>query len=369
MRTGIEIEFWVVDEQGRLCDGNELTDAHERVEPEFVGPLVEVKTEPHEREHALRRDLRETLVTVIRAAESVGKRLVPLGTPLTAADVPATGERGRLFERIYGDGVQSAKNCAGTHIHFEKKNVTRQLNLLTALDPALALVNSSPYYLGERKQASSRAAAYRTKCGAEFEQFCALMTYTGSVEEWQERVENRFEAFRSLAAEAGVRAERVEEHFSPEDTVLNPVRLRRSQPTVEWRAPDSALPSQVVRLATDVSRLVRQTDTKPLRTGAAGVHADHISVPEFDALYDVSREAIRWGLGSKRVHDHLERMRLDPSTYQPICEQLQGPGTLRESEARKIRLLYAERLRSDVAGLTEEPVAPLTDREGEYVRV
>lgn len=369
MRTGIEIECWVIDEQGRLCDQDGLADVHERVEPEFVGPLLEVKTAPHERERALRHDLQEALETVIEAAEASGKRLVPLGTPLTACDAPATGERGRLFETIYGDGVRSSKNCAGTHVHFEKGDVARQLNLLTALDPALALLSSSPYYLGERGAASSRAAAYRTACGREFRQFCDLMPYTASVAEWEERVEDRFEAFRSLAAEAGVSSEQVEAEFEPENTVLNPVRLRRSQPTVEWRAPDAALPSQVVRLATDVSRLVRQTDAKPLRTGPPGVHADHIAVPEFDTLTDVSRAAIERGLDSGRVREYLERMGFDPSAYHPISRRIQGPETLPESAARALRLEYAERLRSDVAALTRTHTTPPGDGDDEpYAR-
>ncbi|MFD1600828.1 hypothetical protein [Halobellus rarus] len=79
-----------------------------------------MKTAPHTSECDLRRDLRSTLRTGIRAAETVGKRLVSLGTPLTASDAAANCERGRTFETVYGSGGQSAKNCAGTHIHFER---------------------------------------------------------------------------------------------------------------------------------------------------------------------------------------------------------------------------------------------------------
>ena len=358
MRTGIEVEFWVVDEQGRLCDGRELADAHDRIDPEFVGPLVEVRTGPHEREYALRRDLRRTLRAGLRAADDAGKRLVPLGTPLTAARPPAITERGRLFEAIYGDGVESAKNCAGTHIHVEKGDVLRQLTLLTALDPALALLSSSPYYLGEREVDSSRAHAYRERCGTDFERYCGLWSYPESVAEWEGRVEEAFERFVSLAGERGVPAGTVRERFVPEDAVLNPVRLRDRQPTVEWRAPDAALPGQVIRLATDVRRLVATTASKPVETGPldeAGVHADCIRVPEFPELWELGEEAIRWGLGSERVRTYLERMGFDPADYRPIAAQIQGPGRLRESEAAKIRLEYAERLRADTGALTAGP--------------
>ncbi len=352
------MEFWVVDDRGRLCDGRDLVDAHERIDPEFVGPLLEVRTEPCETEYALRRDLQETLRAALRRADRVGKRLVPLGTPLTRADPPATGERGRLFEEIYGDGIESAKNCAGTHVHFERGNVRRQLTLLTALDPALALLSSSPYYCGRREMDSSRAHAYRTECGADFEEYCGLWSYPESVAEWERRVEDAFERFESLAADRGVPSETVREHFVAEDAVLNPVRLRECQPTVEWRAPDSTLPSQVVRLATDVGRLVEQTDSKRIELadpGREGVAADCLRVPDFGDLRDVSGEAIRWGLDAGRVRGYLDRFGFDVADYRPISGQLQGPGRLRESEARKIRLEYAERLRADVASLTAVP--------------
>jgi len=94
----------------------------------------------------------------------------------------ATTPRGQLFEDIYGDGIAAAKNCAGSHIHFEKSNVRRQLDLLTALDPMLALVSASPYYRGERHLDCSRALAYRSDCGREFQQFCRLLEYVDSVE-------------------------------------------------------------------------------------------------------------------------------------------------------------------------------------------
>lgn len=157
LTTGVELELWVVNERGRLCDGTEVIEAHPRIEPEFINPLIEVKTEPHTSERDLRRDLQSVLQTAILAAEGASKRLVPLGTPLTEADPPANCERGRVFETVYGDGVRSAKNCAGTHIHFEREDAVDQLNLLTALDPALALTSSSPYYAGERRANSARA--------------------------------------------------------------------------------------------------------------------------------------------------------------------------------------------------------------------
>lgn len=355
-KLGMEMEFWVVDERGRLCDAADVVAGHDRAHPEFVGPLLEVQTTPHRREAAIREDLQATLDTVLGAAATVGKRLVPLGTPLTTADPPARGPRGDLYESIYGTGVLSAKNCAGTHVHFEKGEVTRQLNLLTALDPALALVSSSPYYRGDRWLNSSRAAAYRTECGDPFEQFCRLWPYVDSVGEWRGRVEAAYETFRTLAAERGVDPQQVDEHFEPENTVLTPVRLRHASPTVEWRAPDSALPSQAVRLAFDVRDLVAQTAYKPVKVtdslSEISVEADAIRVPAFETLQEVSDAAIRLGLQSDQVWSYLGRAGFNRRAYDPIAMDFGGPGTLRVEEARQLRLAFADRLEADVARLT-----------------
>jgi len=147
----------------------------------------------------LRRNLQTTLRDGVRAAEKHGKQRVPLGTPLTASDARANCEHGRLFEGIYGDGVRSAKNCAGTHVHFEKDCVIDQLNLLTALDPALALLNSSPYRCGENDDNSSWARAYRRECGLAFRKFRELWPYADSLKDWRDRVEHVYRQFEELA--------------------------------------------------------------------------------------------------------------------------------------------------------------------------
>ncbi len=367
------MEFWVVDESGRLSDGQYLADRHERIEPEFIAPLIEVKTSPHEREDELRRELRRTLRTAMSAAESEGHRLVPLGTPLTEVRPDATTGRGEAFEAIYGEEIVSAKNCAGTHVHFERRDAQSSstkpgpgdersgsagvdvLNLLTAMDPALALVSSSPYYCGQRRQHCSRAQAYRQRDGGEFTDFCELWSYVDDVEEWRETLESAYGQFARMAAERGVSQGVVADHFSPEDTVLSPVRLRDEMPTVEWRAPDTCLPSQAVRLAFDVGRVVRQTDEKPVSVGDPGIRSNEIRVPPFEDLCELVTQAIERGPDAPRVRTYLRRMGLDPSAYSPLADQIAGPPGITESRARDLRLAAADWLRADVATLTVDP--------------
>jgi gamma-glutamyl:cysteine ligase YbdK (ATP-grasp superfamily) len=352
MKVGVESEYWVVDETGALCDGRELVDAHECVEPEFVASLIEIKTPPVENESALRHALQSTLRTVLAAADAKGKRLVPLGTPLSDSSSPIVSKRGRLLERIYGDGITPATQCAGTHIHFDAENVPRQVNLLTALDPALALVSSSPYYAGEYSMHASRPYAYRSLCGEEFVRFRDLWEYITDTTEWDSRLAAAHEAFRTLALDRGVTNGEFTTHFQPENTVAVPVRVRETFPTVEWRAPDTALPSQVVTLTSDISRLVHQTATKPVEIGEPGVQPHRISVPEFDDLRQLTAAAIERGLDSPAVWEYLEAMSIDPRNYQPISSEIGQQSSVSVTEARRIRLEYADRLERDVETLT-----------------
>jgi hypothetical protein len=352
MKVGVESEYWVVDETGALCDGRELVDAHECVGPEFVASLIEIKTPPVADESGLRHALQSTLRTVLAAADAKGKRLVPLGTPLADSSSPIVSERGRLLERIYGDGIKPATQCAGTHIHFDAGNVPRQVNLLTALDPALALVSSSPWYAGEHSMHASRPYAYRSLCGEEFVQFRDLWEYTTDTAAWDDRLTAAYEAFRTLAIDRGVTEQEFATHFQPGNTIATPVRVRQQFPTVEWRAPDTALPSQIATLTTDISRLVGQTAAKPVEIGKPGIGPERIRIPAFDDLTRLTAAAIEHGLDSPAVWEYLEAMSIDPRNYQPISSEIGQQSSVSVAEARRIRLEYADRLERDVETLT-----------------
>lgn len=351
MKVGVESEYWVVDETGMLCDGRELLDAHEHVEPEFVASLIEIKTPPVANESALRHALQSTLRAVLAAADACGKRLVPLGTPLADSPSPIVSDRGRLLKQIYGEGIKPATQCAGTHIHFDAGNVPRQVNLLTALDPALALVSSSPYYAGERLMHSSRPYTYRSLCGEEFVQFRDLWEYTTTAAAWNDRLATKYEAFRTLALNRGISDNEFRSHFQPENTMPTPVRVRQQFPTIEWRAPDTALPSQIVKLTSDISRLVGQTASKPVEIDEPGIGPEHIRIPAFDDLTRLTAAAIEHGLDSSAVWKYLEAMSIDPRDYHPISTGIGHQPSVSVAEARRIRLEYADRLERDVETL------------------
>ncbi|QLG51238.1 glutamate-cysteine ligase family protein [Natrinema halophilum] len=351
MQKSIEVEYWVVDQDGALTKPGELTNYSEFVEEEFVYPLLELKTPPCESYAALRSTFVELLDELLSKADELDKTLVPLGTPLNSGPIEVRpSKRSRIQKRVLGDNFAYAKYCAGTHLHFEKRNVTDQLNVLTSLDPALALLNSSPYFRGERTANSARAYIYRQKCYEYFPLHGQLWDYVNTVGQWERQLDRLFDSFKEASMNEGVNEVDIDASFSPQDIVWTPVRLRDEMPTVEWRAPDTSLPSQILQLTKEVDSVMKQLYHAEVRIeGDTGeVTDDGITLPEFDTVLDYVQEAIHDGLESEQLAAYLERMGFSVQEYEPLTREIDGHDHVSLDEAREIRLRYGERLRRDV---------------------
>jgi gamma-glutamyl:cysteine ligase YbdK (ATP-grasp superfamily) len=356
MRKSIEVEYWVVDGEGTLVEPGTLLDGSDQRDEEFVEPLFELKTTPCETTSELRTEFAERLDDALEKADELGKALVPFGTPIDGGSIERrSDERSRIQRQVLGEDFEYAKHCAGTHVHFEQRNAAEQLNALIALDPAFALVNSSPYFQGRRVAAGARAYLYRKKCYEQFPKHGQLWHYVDSVAEWNERLERRYKEFEEAAVESGIPEERVDAHFSPDDVVWTPVRLRKEFPTVEWRSPDAALPSQVLRLVGEMNGIVEMLPHRNVHVeGRRGeVDEERITLPEFDRVCDLVDEAIHGGLGSEDLRSYLGRMGFDVDAYDPITHRIDDRRSVDGVEARELRLEYAEALERDVERLLD----------------
>ena len=240
MKTSLEVEYWVVDDDGDLVPPGPLLDLSDQIDPEFVEPMLEIKTTPCSSTAELREEFLALVGQVVDAARERNKRLVPLATPLHAspAEIPYREKEGTDLQcRTVGPAFHDARVCAGTHLHFEQSNVADQLNALTAIDPAFALVNSSSHYRGERILECARPFLYRRSCYETCPAQGQLWPYVDSVDEWEQRLEDAYDGFRERALERGVDPDAFDEEFAPYDAVWTPVRLRQAMPTVEWRSP------------------------------------------------------------------------------------------------------------------------------------
>jgi hypothetical protein len=353
LRRSVEAEYWVIDDEGRLCEPEGLLGESAGVEREFVEPLLEVKTSPCSTTAELREELFARLGAVLERAAERDMGLVPLGTPLAAgeiADLPS--ERTRIQDRVVGSDFEYVRHCAGTHVHFEQRpgHEAEQFNTLVALDPALALVNSSPYFGGEEVAAGARSELYRRRAYAGLAHQGRLWRYADDRAEWTRRLERRYEEFVREAIEAGIDRRTVATHFDPGSAVWTPVQLREAFATVEWRSPDTALPSRIVRLADDMAGVVERVGHAEVRIGEGegSVSEGLIDLPPFGTVLERIDGAIEDGLESDAVCAYLDRMGFDTDAYDPVSRELAGSGELTPEDARRLRTEHAQRLARDV---------------------
>ena len=353
IRRSIEVEYWVIDDEGHLVDPGPLVAAAPGVEREFVEPLLEVKTTPCESTAALRSELFERLWKVLQRADELGKGLVPLATPLNhepIADRPS--ERTAIQAEIIGEDFEYVRHCAGTHIHVEQLpgRTVEQYNTLVALDPALALVNSARHYRGRPLADGARSKLYRWMAYDGIPHQGRLWRYIDSLEEWDRRLERRFEEFRRAALDAGVERQTFTSCFGPESAVWTPVQLRDRFGTVEWRSPDTALPSSVVALADSVAGVVEHLSDAEVRIeGDTGrITDEQVVLPEFSSVLEYVNAAIRDAVAAESLTGYLAGMGFDVDAYEPLAVETDRHGTVSAAAARRRRLAAAERLKADV---------------------
>ncbi|ELY55855.1 glutamate-cysteine ligase family protein [Natronolimnohabitans innermongolicus] len=353
MNTSLEVEYWVIDDDGDLVAPDSLLDVSEQFDPEFVEPMLEIKTTPCSSMAELREEFFTLVEQAVDEARDRDKHLVPLATPLSAApaEIPYRDKDSTdLQRRIVGPAFDDARVCAGTHIHFEQSNVVDQLNTLTALDPAFALVNSSSHYRGEHILECARPFLYRRSCYETCPDQGQLWPYVDSVDEWETHLEGAYRCFRERALERGIDPDAFDDEFDPYDAVWTPVRLRKAMPTVEWRSPDAALPSQILQLAEAVRSLVTYADARgtTIDDGSVATVEDTLSLPSFDAVESATDAAVYNGVDDSRVTNYLRTLGFSPSEYEPLANQLPDD-RLSKRDAKRLRLEAARGLEAEVA--------------------
>jgi hypothetical protein len=352
IRRSIEVEYWVVDDGGRLVEPDGLTAAAGGVEREFVAPLLEIKTTPCSSHRELQRELYSRIGAVRDRAADRGHRLVPLATPIHAEEIrDLPDDRTEVQASVIGDEFEHVRHCAGTHVHVEQQpgREVAQLNTFIALDPALALLNSSPYYRGEEIVAGARSKLYRWLAYDNLPHQGRLWPYIDSRAEWDRRIERRYEEFVTAAVDAGVDRQIVEANFEPESAVWTPVQFRERFGTVEWRSADTAVPSQALQIAETLATITQQLRTADVHIEGSTPEfsPERVVLPEFYHVLDRAETAITKGLTDDLAH-YLDRLGFDPDAYEPTTEELAGAGDVSKRQAREIRLDHAQRLDEDL---------------------
>ncbi|WP_331235766.1 glutamate-cysteine ligase family protein [Natronorarus salvus] len=352
MQLSLELEYWTIDERGALAPAKPVLDRVDDLDAESADPMLEVVTEPCEDVIELREEVIKRLREAIGVAREEGLRLVPLATPLDSDEIGTSdGPRTQIQRCVLGETFANATHCAGTHLHVDRIDGAEvdQLNLLTALDPAFALVASSSHHRGRRVAGCARPHVYRRGCYGDHPHLGRLWPYVEDVDEWEERIDTTFDRFRREAIADGTDPETFDRHFTPEDTTWTPIRLRDEFDTIEWRAPDTALPGQILRLVGDVRDALSFAVDRDVEVGnSPGLGEDAVTIPEFDRLRRLVGEAIDRGLDAPAVSRYLDAMGFDPTTYRPVAREIGDTASLSRGRARRLRLRYADRLEREV---------------------
>ena len=351
LRRSIEVEYWVVDEAGDLTQPGSLIDLP-GAEREFVEPMLELKTTPCTSTAELREELFERIRAAVDRGEELGKQLVPLATPLNHEEIREIPcDRTRIQNTVVGEDFEYVRHCAGTHIHIEQQpgRAVDQLNTLIALDPALALVNSARHFRGEELAAGARSKCYRWLAYDTLRNQGELWPYVDDRADWNRRLQACYDRFRKQAIAAGIDESTFESCFDPESSVWTPVQLREDFGTVEWRSPDTTLPSRTVALAGTLATVAGELDGRPVDIGGDTpcVDSGRITLPDFETVRDYVDTAIEDGL-TESLTAYLSRMGFEPDAFDPITDTFDRDGPIDRKTARQLRLEYATRLREDV---------------------
>ncbi len=257
-----------------------------------------------------------------------------MATPLNSGKInQIPSKRGKIQEKIIGENLEAAKRVAGTHIHFEKQNIKKQLNTLTALDPAQALTSSSPYYKGKKTAASSRNQKYRYKCYKKLPEHGQLWNYTNSKQEWEKRIHENYQKLIEKAEKKGIKQEEMDEHFKPHNALWTPVRLRKDFPTVEWRAPDTGKLEDTLRMIEENCKIMKSPEK--------------LGKPTQSKLNTLTEKSIQEGLRNKEVRKYLKKLGIQTQKYSPTTHEIKEGQQISREKARKIRLKYAQKLHSN----------------------
>ncbi|MFB6182569.1 MAG: glutamate-cysteine ligase family protein [Candidatus Nanohaloarchaea archaeon] len=355
MKKGIELEYWVIDEEGYLMSAELLSKKFDFTAPEFLDPILEIKTDPKEDIHKLKKQIKKRMEKVLDECEERNLRIMPLGTPLNHGNIDIVkDERYQLLQEFNPKDVEMEREIAraGTHIHFEKQQIKNQLNILTALDPASALLNSSPYHKGIKVGSSSRNLLYRYWWDNPFPKHVELWEYIEKIEEWKQREMKRFNELKETAIQQGINEKTFKEHYSPEDSNWAPIRLRQEFPTVEYRSLDAALPSEIIKFTRQTNQIIEKYQDKEIEIGEKTQKKEEkIILPKFETVKERSRKAAKKGIKSKQLKNYLKNIGYELNAYNPIAEQITGPKKITMSEARQKHLKYADMLEKDIKNL------------------
>ncbi len=350
-KTGFEVEFLMVDKEGRISTeadrvlshirGNDLR--HEAVR-ECCHSFIEMGVYPRIYVRNVAVKFLEDMEGVLDVAEKYGIGFFPMAMyPYRYEPKMRAGGWYGIKERIFGERWQYAGRCAGFHFHYslpkgifrygdrqleespfesEKANTVHSYNFATAIDPVLtAFTQSSPLFQGRFLGKDSRALLYRggKELGyggmySDYSLFGGLLPYIGGYERLAELAEERYSEWRRIVAEAGADPGGMEGK-NRLDFAWNPVKINKVG-SIELRNMDMNMPSTLMAVSVltkyalrDIQREGLKVVTDPLAKGEPFKLEDgRIFVPPFEHVSEELQRAEAWeGLENDALYTYCKK--------------------------------------------------------------
>ena len=287
-RISVAVDYWVIDETGGLADPDRVS-AVPGATAGTTPHSIAVETPPTESCAELRAHLGGRLQTAVAVAHKQECRLLPLGLrPDLLTETDASGET---------DQPPPAAT-AGTRITFavDPAAAVDVYNILLALDPAFALLNTTRWSTENRQYACGRSATRdRTHRVPPYRADGAL---------------------DPDAVDGQDRKPDAADDAEPEPDRWQPVRFAEPG-RIEWRALDATTPTLLVDLLADVVSVLREASTCRLDVESFGNGFDVgcLSLPSrrWRELY--AEQAAHRGAESVVLRAYLDRIGIETGWY------------------------------------------------------
>jgi hypothetical protein len=346
---GIELEFFIVDNEGKLSNKadyvldelkNKLSETD--MTKECGHAMLELVSFPHRSSKEIFSKYFQDFETILYELEMNELGLFYYGTyPGKNTNKMREDKRYDVKKKILGKkNFLNAGKCIGFHYHYslprnsfnsnirflypdlndrKKQKILSLYNLYIALDPALTtLMQSSPYFEGKLMGKDSRIIAYRGDEHFDYPEslyqkqpeFGNLNDYASTYKEFLDSITNRTKKWKDLLAEQGSSYSDFakKEGASLLDSSWKPVKIS-PHGTIEMRGPDVNSLHKVVALSTlmnHISKYVEKNFIK-IEPGIIGndepfkLEGNVLHVPEQAHVLTLQREAAIYGFESQRV--------------------------------------------------------------------
>ena len=342
-----------MDSNGKIMDGADILlaqssrDKRSALKKECAGNMLEIASSPHERIPKAMGSLLSDLEYALDIAQKKGVLLCPLGTYPGKFTPRMRIEKGyKIKEDIFGKSTfRIAGRCIGFHCHYTlprgifdyqlrmiqmmaltrvRDSLVNSYNTLIAIDPALTtLMQSSPYYQGERLGKDARLIMYRggevldnpRGLYAKFQEFGRLPPYKPTTLDIVDMVMTRFDTWKMYLMSLGINIRTLSLYGSVLATTWNPVKVN-PHGTLEQRGMDMNHPLCILGVGVLMKFLLRTLQREryavvPSEIGIKEpfkVEKDVIYVPPYPYVRTVlQKEAAYRGLESDEVHKYCKR--------------------------------------------------------------